>query len=189
MELALNFCTHVVYSYATITEKEFVLTVHIPERKEEFAHMKQFKKKFPKVKFLLSVSGETTEGGTKRFLNLLKSSNHEKMTFIKSVIENLLLYDFDGLSLDFPLPIRKSKPKVSLKAEIWENFINLFKKHSDDDDNSKEISQELEYRDQLTTLIQKLSINLRERKGIMALNILPLVDSQSKFVIIKTLLI
>ncbi|KAM7352861.1 chitinase-like protein Idgf3 [Cochliomyia hominivorax] len=171
MELALHFCTHIIYSYVTITPDDFTLTVFLTEREHEFAKMENYKKKFPNVKFLFSISGEDSANATKRFLHLIRSHNYEKQRFIKSVMEILIKYNFDGVSLDLPLPKRKQNP-VSKKT-IWQTFINFFVR---DKENIIQKHPE-EYKFRLTSLIQKLSRTLKEHNAILTLNVLPNVDS------------
>lgn len=172
MELALSFCTHVVYNYVTIT-KEYSLTVEAPEREKELANMINFKKKYPKVKFLFSISGANNWKTTKSFFEILEHGRVKKM-FIKSVLDVLSKYKFDGISLDLPLPTEHPVQTCSFCGKMWQKVINFFKRKPEKD------SKATEHKIQLTTLIQQLSSHLKERKAILALNVLPNVDSKSE---------
>ncbi|KAI8124983.1 Chitinase-like protein Idgf3 [Lucilia cuprina] len=173
MEFALNFCTHVIYSYVTITPDKLVLTAQMPEKQQELANMKNFKNKYPNVKFLLSISGENNDKTIKSFLQLLEDRQATKI-LIKSLMDVLIKYKFDGLSLDFPLPT--VLPTEPVRIKIWKYFINLFKIHHFDTD-----PKYMEHKDQLTILIQLLKAHFNERNLMLTLNVLPNVDSKKYF--------
>ncbi|XP_037818933.1 chitinase-like protein Idgf3 [Lucilia sericata] len=173
MELALSYCTHVIYSYVTITPDKLILTAQMPEKEQELANMQYFKNKYPNVKFLLSISGENNDKTTKSFLQLLEDRQATKI-LIKSLMDVLIKYKFDGLSLDFPLPtVLPTKPR---HTKVWNFFISLFKIHHFDTD-----PKYMEHRDQLTILIQLLKAHFNERNLMLTLNVLPNVDSRKYF--------
>ncbi|XP_065356900.1 chitinase-like protein Idgf3 [Calliphora vicina] len=168
MELALSFCTHIVYNYVTITN-ELCLTVQAPERQKELANVINFKKKYPKVKFLFSISGANNWKTTNSFFEILEHGRAKKM-FIKSIIEILTKYKFDGISLDIPLLTQQPIQTCTYFGKMWQKVIHFFKRKPEKD------SKAMEHKNQLTTLIQQISSHLRERNAILALNVLPNVD-------------
>lgn len=174
MELALQFCTHVIYRYVTITPKKYTLTALAPERENELSRMQYFKQKYRNIKFLLSISGDNNSKTIKEFLRLLEADHYKIKDFIKFVMRTLIRYKFDGVSLEFPLPTEKPKPRNTFYSKLWFNFKNVFKTNSEKD------SKESEHKDQLTTLIKKLSASMRERQGMITLNVVPNIDPRSK---------
>lgn len=174
MKFALSSCTHVVYSYISIS-RQTLRTLH-PLREMEVAKVKYFKENFPNVKFLLSLGEVQNKENTQKYLNLLVMGKEKRQRFINSTISVLNKYDFDGLSLDFPLPKMKTYRWKSLsdktRIALGKFSISRAKK------NKKEISED-KYKHALTVLVQQLRINLQQSQKMLAFNALPHVDVQS----------
>lgn len=66
IEPALDTCTHLIYGYAAINEETYKLTPlneQFDVIKDNYRKVTDLKKKFPKLKVLLSVGGNADVGG------------------------------------------------------------------------------------------------------------------------------
>lgn len=72
MEPALQYCTHLIYGYAAISDNSFKL-VPLNEQfdviKNNYGQVVELKKKFPNLKVLLSVGGNEDVSGEDEEIN------------------------------------------------------------------------------------------------------------------------
>ncbi|XP_077013569.1 chitinase-3-like protein 1 [Tamandua tetradactyla] len=97
-------CTHVIYSFANITDSE--IDTWEWNDVSLYDSLNALKKRNPNLKTLLSVGGWTF--GSQRF-SKLASNTQSRQTFIKSVPPFLRTYGFDGLDLAWLYPGRRDK--------------------------------------------------------------------------------
>lgn len=98
-------CTHLIYAFASIDPHNYNL---IPRDEEYeviqggFRSVTGLKHINSDLKVLISVGGGP-EDGSERFSNMISSSTRRK-DFIKSAIDFLTLYEFDGLDIHWQYP-------------------------------------------------------------------------------------
>lgn len=119
-------CTHVIYAFATVDPHSFAL---VPQDYEydivrggyrSSTGLKQFN---PELKVLLSVGAIRENIGNfgQKFSNMV-SNPYRRQEFIKSVIELLKKYDFDGLDFHWDYP---SAAEFGGRLEDRDNYIKL----------------------------------------------------------------
>lgn len=124
-DIPADKCTHIIYAFAKLDEgtssiKEFDPYADIDKKGyENFVGLKQ---KNSNLKALIAIGG-WNEGGTK-YSNMAADPNKRK-TFVKSVVDFLDKYKFDGLDVDWEYPAagdRGGKPqdKQNLAALLKE---------------------------------------------------------------------
>ncbi|XP_013176359.1 PREDICTED: probable chitinase 2 isoform X2 [Papilio xuthus] len=127
-----TLCTHVVYAFSGFDENRNTVKSLDPgldtDGKLEgggYKAMAALKEKNPNLKVLLSIGGWNE--GSLKFSNLAGSPTARK-TFIKSILEFLTTYGFDGIDMHWKFPTqRDGKPEdkdncVTLMKEIKEAF-------------------------------------------------------------------
>ncbi|KAH8351813.1 hypothetical protein KR059_012642, partial [Drosophila kikkawai] len=112
LELAMQFCTHLVYGYAGLkpdTHELFSLNVDLDMF--HYFEVTDLHKKFPQLKILLSVGGDhdVDEAHPNKYIELLEANRTQQQNFIDSSMILLKRNGFDGLDLAFQLP--RNKPR------------------------------------------------------------------------------
>lgn len=86
-EIALQFCTHLIYGYAGINSENFQLKSLNTQRdlqRRHFATVTDLKEKFPHIKFLLSVGGDKDFESPEKYVQLLEGGAEKHRTFAES---------------------------------------------------------------------------------------------------------
>lgn len=103
-DIPVDICTHVIYSFVGLDNTTWQLTSLDPNydiHRDGYRIFTSLKKARPKIKTLLAVGG-WNEGG-KKYSDMV-SNNKRRRSFVDSVVQWLLKYNFDGFDLDWEYP-------------------------------------------------------------------------------------
>ncbi|CAH0402507.1 unnamed protein product [Chilo suppressalis] len=103
-DIPVDLCTHIIYSFIGVTENTsevLILDQELDVNKCSFKNFTALRSCHPNVKFMVSVGG-WGEGGSK--YSKMVSKNNTRTAFVRSVVDFLKKYDFDGLDLDWEYP-------------------------------------------------------------------------------------
>ncbi|XP_055373731.1 chitinase-like protein Idgf4 [Condylostylus longicornis] len=177
LEPALQFCTHLVYGWVGINAETNKLeslnpNLDLDQGKGHFRVITSLKRKYPAVKFLLSVGGfqDPTEEDTNKYLTLLESSA-ARISFINSAHTLVKTYDFDGLDLSWQFPPNKPKKKHSSIGKLWKGFKKIFTGDAILDEKAEE------HKEEFVALVRELKNAFRHEGYILSLTVLPNVNS------------
>ncbi|EDV94177.1 chitinase-like protein Idgf3 [Drosophila grimshawi] len=174
MELALQFCTHVIYGYAGINPDTFELNSLNPRldfERRHYAQITVLKEKYPYVKFLLSVGGDRDLEQEDKYIKLLESGLQGQKRFIDSARDVVRRFNFDGVDLAFQLPRNKPRKVHSDVGMAWKSFKKFFT-------GDFVVDTEAEtHKEQLTGLVSNLNTALKANDLLLSLTVLPNVNS------------
>ncbi|XP_004521633.1 chitinase-like protein Idgf4 [Ceratitis capitata] len=177
LEPALQFCSHLVYGYASISQTSNKLVS--PNDKLDldigaglYRTVTGFKKKYPHLKVLLSVGGDRDEvdPDNNKYLTLLESAN-ARIPFINSAHSLVKTYGFDGLDLAWQFPKNKPKKVHSGIGKFWKGFKKIFSGDFVVDEKAEE------HKEEFTALVRELKNALRPDGYLLGLSVLPNVNS------------
>nr|CAD7457549.1 unnamed protein product [Timema tahoe] len=97
-------CTHLIYAFATLDPHNFVIVPQDEDYdivKGGYRSVLGMKRVNPSLKILISIGGWVE--GTRKFSQMAGSA-YNRREFIRSVLQFLDMYDFDGLDLDWEYP-------------------------------------------------------------------------------------
>ncbi|KAH8263726.1 hypothetical protein KR044_012995, partial [Drosophila immigrans] len=174
LELALQFCTHLVYGYAGINPTTFELhSLNVDLDMFYFKDITQLRKKFPQLKILLSVGGDRDfdAAETNKYLGLLEANATMQQSFIDSSMILLRHNGFDGLDLAFQLPKNKPRKVHGALGSYWKSFKKLFTGNFIVDTNAEM------HKEQYTSLVTKLSRAFNSANLMLTMTVLPNVNS------------
>lgn len=128
LDLAAQFCTHLVYGYMGIRPTSLQAHSLQPDLdidKRNFAEVLALKQKHPNLKVLLGVGGDKDPMDADTYLKLLQSEVSYG-AFVNSLEPLINTYGFDGLDLAFQFPRNKPRKVHSELGMIWKKFKKLF---------------------------------------------------------------
>ncbi|CAH1114301.1 unnamed protein product [Psylliodes chrysocephalus] len=178
LDEAIRYCNYLIYGYAAIDDKTFKL-VPLNEQfdimKDNYRLVTDLKRRYPKLKVLLSVGGndDVTGSGDElnvKYRNILESTTH-RLAFVNSAHTLIKGYDFDGLDLAWEFPETKPKKiKTGLK-KAWNSFKSVFAGEHVVDANAEQ------HKEQFTALVKELKAAFRPDNLKLSLTVLPNVNS------------
>jgi len=123
-----NLCTHIIYSFAALDASTNKIKSLDPwldlgdggsTGRRGFLRATELKRRNPKLKVTLAIGG-WNEGSTK--YSKMASDPEARSAFVKSVLQILREYNFDGLDLDWEYPGKRGG-----NPEDKKNFVSLVK--------------------------------------------------------------
>uniref|UniRef100_A0A904A3V2 GH18 domain-containing protein n=1 Tax=Anopheles quadriannulatus TaxID=34691 RepID=A0A904A3V2_ANOQN len=157
IELALPFCTHLMYGYAGVNAETYRLRslnedLDLDSGKSHFRAVTTLKRRYPGLKVFLSVGNYRDLGEEKpfeKYLTLLESGG-SRTAFVNSAYSLLKTYEFDGLDLAWQFPQTKPKRIRGWTGKVWHGFKKLFTGDSVLDPKADE------HREEFTALVRDL---------------------------------
>ncbi|EDW90133.1 chitinase-like protein Idgf3 [Drosophila yakuba] len=174
MELALQFCTHLVYGYAGVNADNYEMqsiNKRLDLEQRHLAQVSSLKERYPHIKFLLSVGGDADTNEGNQYIKLLESGQQGHRRFIESARDLVRRYNFDGLDLALQLPRNKPRKVHGDVGSAWKSFKKFFTGDFIVDTDSET------HKGQVTALIKDLSAALKQNDLLLSLTVLPNVNS------------
>lgn len=176
LEIALQFCTHLVYGYCGIkpdTYQVYSLNEDLDISKHQFSAITAMKRKYPHLKVLLGIGGDKDIDADhpNKYMQLLEGERIKHNAFVNSAYTLARSYGFDGIDLAFQF-LRNKPRKVHGKiGQAWKDFKKFF---TGDYVVDPEANQ---HKEQFTTLVRDLKNALRPDNMMLMLTVLPNVNS------------
>ncbi|EDV94176.1 chitinase-like protein Idgf2 [Drosophila grimshawi] len=180
LEIALQFCSHLVYGYMGISAENFQahsLNENLDVYKHQFSEVTSFKRKYPHLKVLLSIGGDHDIDleHPNKYIELLEAEKVRQTAFIHSAYALVKNYGFDGLDLAYQLPKNKPRKVHGEIGSVWKSFKKLFTGDFVVDPNAAL------HKEQFTALVRDVKDSLRADGFLLSLTVLPNVNSTWHF--------
>ncbi|KAH8263730.1 hypothetical protein KR044_013004, partial [Drosophila immigrans] len=173
LALGLQFCTHLIYGYAGIRGADYhveSLNEDLDIKQHQFTEVTSLKRKYPKLKVLLSVGGDQDTQNDK-YIELLEGGRSRQKAFIDSAFAMVKNYGFDGLDLAYQFPRNKPRKVHSVGGLLWKGAKKFFTGDFVVDPNANK------HQDQFTTFVRDVKETLHPGGFLLSLTVLPNVNS------------
>ncbi|XP_061392786.1 chitinase-like protein Idgf3 [Musca vetustissima] len=181
LEISLQLCTHIVYGYAAMRASTFELVPGDKRQLPLFQQVNYLKKRFPHVKFLLSLGGNMDTKNRDKYMRLLESNRDQQRAFINSALGFVRNYQFDGLDLAYQFTEDKPVMKESLFNKVYSAAKDKVISNLEGGKSQKKLVSVAERRIQVTQLIGDLKQALRSSNLLLSLTVLPNVNASRYF--------
>jgi len=180
LELALQFCTHLVYGYVGINSDNFQaqsLHENLDIKKHQYTEITSLKRKYPHLKVLLSVGGDHDydENHPNKYIELLEGGKVRQKEFIQSAFSLVKNYGFDGLDLAYQFPRNKPRKVHGAVGGLFKSIKKAFTGDFIVD------PQAAEHKEQFTSFVHDVREALRPGGFLLSLTVLPNVNSTCKY--------
>ncbi|XP_061400487.1 chitinase-like protein Idgf2 [Musca vetustissima] len=180
LEIALPFCTHLVYGYCGIkpdTYQTFSLHEDLDIYQYQFSEITALKRKYPHLKVLLSIGGDKDidPEHPNKYIELLEGGRARQTAFINSAYSLVRSYGFDGIDLAYQFPKNKPRKVHSKVGQALRKVKKLFTGDFVADPKAEE------HKEQFTALVRDLKNALRPDGYLLSLTVLPNVNSSYYF--------
>ncbi|KAM8715711.1 hypothetical protein ACLKA7_002715 [Drosophila subpalustris] len=178
LDLALQFCTHLVYGYAGIKPDTFELySLNVDLDMFHFKDITLLRTRFPQLKVLLSVGGDRDAdlSESNKYIGLLEANRTMQQNFIDSSMLMLRRNGFDGLDLAFQLPRNKPRKVHSTVGTYWKHFKKLFTGNFIVDPLADQ------HKGQFTDLVGNVRTAFQSANLMLTMTVLPNVNSSWYF--------
>ncbi len=115
--------THILYAFANLNSSHKIVLGDSEVDLKNFKELRALKEKYPNLRTLISVGGWEWSG---RFSNMASTASRRE-TFAWSVAEFLAVHGFDGVDIDWEIPVSGGKEGNAYRAADKENFTLLLK--------------------------------------------------------------
>lgn len=103
-DIPVNKYTHLVYAFAVLSDHSYTAVQHDSNLDgSNYRAFVNLKRRNPGLKVLLGLGGWTDSHGSNKYSRLVSSSERRR-NFVRSVVDLLQEYGFDGLDLDWEYP-------------------------------------------------------------------------------------
>ncbi|KAH8263731.1 hypothetical protein KR044_013006, partial [Drosophila immigrans] len=176
LELALQFCSHLVYGYLGIrgdNYQAYSLNENLDVYKHQFDEVTSLKRKYPHLKVLLSVGGDQDNDADHpdKYIELIEGGKLRQSGFIQTAYSLVKNHNFDGLDLAYQFPRNKPRKVHSGLGETWKSFKKLFTGDFVVDTNAAL------HKEQFTAFVRDVKDALRSDGLMLSLTVLPNVNS------------
>lgn len=178
LELALEFCTHLVYGYAGLKAGTYELfSLNVDLDMFQYKEITSLHQKFPHLKILLSVGGDhdVDLAHPNKYIEILEANRTLQQNFIDSSMILLKRNGFDGLDLAFQFPKNKPRKVHGSIGSVWKKFKKLFTGDFVVDPQAEQ------HKSQFTDLVGNLKNAFRTANLMLTLTVLPNVNSTCKY--------